>query len=166
MRVSKFLKAITIGLLLIVVGCSQDEINKEKINKTVSYLPEFVFEKDVFPPSPNGIIKVDGNDYEMRSGNFRWEKGNMTTETDAASPNQIAEHFEAIEVKSNSKVNIEVEQNPKLSIFLWEDEGRTNSIQLDKNQLTMPEKEGRHIYEVRAEWEKGEVSYTFVVEVK
>ena len=97
---------------------------------------------------------------------FRWEMGNMTSETDVAGPTQIAKHYEAIEVKPSSEVDMEVEQNSKLSVFLWEDEEKESPTQLDEKQLKMSTEEGRYIYEVRGAWENGEVSYTFVVEVK
>lgn len=166
MKTSKFLMAIMIGFLLLIVGCTKDEIKNEKVNKTESYLPAFIFEKDVFPPSPKGMIKVAGNDYEMSSGGFSWTKGDQVIETDALAPPKIAEHFQAIEVELNSEATIEIEQNPRLSLFLWEDEEKAISIPLNGNEMTMSENKGRHIYEVRAVWENGRISYTFVVEVR
>lgn len=158
--------ALIIGLVLFSVGCSKDEVHQDKVNKTASDLPEFIFENGVFPPSPKGIVKVNGNEYDMMAGGFEWSKGNEHIQTDAMSPPQIAETMDAIELESGSEVRIEIEQNPKLHLFLWEDEENPKSVQLNENQLTFPESEGRYIYEVRAKWENGEVSYTFVVDVK
>lgn len=166
MKVSKFLMALIIGLVLFSVGCSKDEESKGEVNKTASDLPEFTFEKGVFPPSPKGIVKVNGNEYDMMAGGFEWSKGNKHIQTDAMSPSQIAEIMDAIELESGSEVRIEIEQNPKLHLFLWEGEENAKSVQLNENQLTFSESEGRYIYEVRAKWENGEVSYTFVVDVK
>ena len=166
LKASQFLIAITIGIILIMSGCTKDEINKETVNKMESYLPEFIFDKDVFPPSPKGMIKVDGNDYEMSSGGFGWVNVDQAIEADALAPTQIAEGFDAIEVEMNSEATIEIEQNPTLNLFLWEDEEEAISIQLNGKQMTMPDIKGRYIYEVRAIWENGRVSYTFVVEVK
>ena len=131
MKVNSLFIVIIIGLFILVVGCSTEE--KKETKNTQSSLPKYTFEKGVFPPSPSGFVKVDETRTEMRRGGFRWEMGNMTSETDAAGPTQIAEHFEAIEVKPSSEVHIEVEQNPKLSMYLWEDEERASSIQLDEN---------------------------------
>lgn len=164
LKFNSLLIVMLISLVLFVVGCSMEEV--EKPEETQSSLPEYTFEKGVFPPSPSGFVKVEETRYEMAKGGFRWEMGNMASETDVAGPTQIAEHFEVIEVGPSSEVDIEVEQKPKLSVLLWEDEEKASSIQLGENQLTMPTEEGRYIYEVRAGWQNGEVSYTFVVEVK
>ena len=160
MQANSFFKPLMIGLLIFVLGCSNEEVIE-----TQSPLPKYTFERGVFPPSPLGFVRIDETSYEMLKGGFEWRKGNMTSQTDSLSPTQAAEHFKAIEVKPNSEVYIEVEQKPKLSIYLWEEE-KTKTIQLDENQMTLPEDEGRYIYEVRAAWENGEVSYIFVVEVQ
>lgn len=165
MNASKILMAMILGGFLIIVGCSKDETNHEKVNDK-SYLPEFIFEEEVFPPSPKGMIEVVGNDYEMVRGGYSWVMGEQAIETDALAPPQIAEHFDAIQVEVGKEVRIEVEQDPKLSVFLWEDDEKTVSVQLNENQMTVPEHKGRHIYEVRAVWENGKISYTFVVEVE
>lgn len=157
--------AIMIGFLLIVAGCSKDEADNEKVNKMESNLPKFLFEKDVFPPSPKGMIIVTGNDYEMASGGFSWVNGDQAIETDALAPTQIAEDLDAIEAKSNSIIRIEIEQNPQLTVYLWE-EDQTTPIQLNGTEMTLPDNKGRYIYEARAVWENGKVSYTFVVEVQ
>lgn len=160
LKVHSFFIVLIIGLLIFVVGCS-----KEEATETQPSLPKYTFKKGEFPPSPTGFVKVNGIDYEMMKGGFRWEKGNMVTQTDAAGPTQIAAHFEAIKGGANSKVSIEVEQSPKLNVLLWEEE-KTTTIHLNENKLTVPENKGRYIYEVQAAWENGEVSYTFVVEVQ
>ena len=149
-----------IGLLIFVFGCSNEEVIE-----TQSSLPKYTFEQGVFPPSPTGLVKVNGTDYEMAKGGFKWEKEDMVTQTDVVGPTQIAEHFEAIRVETNSEMRIEIEQNPKISVLLWEEE-KAETIHLDENQMTLPEDEGRYIFEVRAAWENGVVSYTFVVEVQ
>ncbi|MFD2443042.1 hypothetical protein ACFSO7_03505 [Bacillus sp. CGMCC 1.16607] len=88
---------------------------------------------------------------------------NSRVQTDAASPNQIAEHFKAIIVEPNRKVSIEIEQNPNLSVYFWNYEGE---VDLQDGQITVPASKGRYIYEVLAIWSNGQVSYTFVVEIK
>jgi hypothetical protein len=134
-----------------------------EITKEIS-LPPFDFKNTSFPPNPKGIIVVNGAEYDMEMGGFQWEKGNQAVTTDAASPSQIAERFEAIVLEPNSKVNIVIEQKPNINVFLWDSE--ITSVDIEGTQITAPENIGRYIYEVVARWSSGTVSYTFVIEVE
>ena len=137
----------------------------EEVTETVqSSLPKFIFEKDEFPPAIIGFVKINETRYKMTKGNFKWEKGNETVQTDAASPSQIAENFKPIIAEPNSKATIEIEQNPNLSIYLWDSE--EVKLASKGNQFFVPSIKGQYIYEVVAKWSNGEVSYTFVVETK
>lgn len=164
MKVNSLFIAMMIGLVLFIVGCSKEEVEKPK--ETVSSLPEYTFEKDLFPPSPAGFVKIEEMRYEMARGGFEWRKGDQAVTTDAAAPTQIAETFVAIETTPSSEIEIEIEQNPHLRLFLWESDEKIIEVPLNETKMTLPEEAGRYIYEVRAAWENGEVSYTFVVEVK
>ena len=136
-----------------------------KGNETVQpSLPEFIFEKDEFPPATTGFVKINETRYKMTKGNFKWEKGNETVQTDASSPSQIAENFKAIIAEPNSEAKIEIEQHPNLSVYLWD--SKEVKLAFKGNQISVPTIKGRYIYEVVAEWSNGEASYTFVVEIK
>jgi hypothetical protein len=125
--------------------------------------------KDDFPPSMTGLINVKGKEYAMKAGNYKWErkKGSETevVQTDAASPSQIGENFNAIGLEPNTNINIEIEDNPKISVYQWNENGRDKEVILKNNHLSVPSSKGRYIYEVLAKWSNGEVSYTFVVKV-
>jgi Protein of unknown function (DUF3221) len=125
---------------------------------------EFDFRSHEFPPNLAGFVDIDGTRYDMANGGYRWTKGNQVTQTDAAGPTQIAENFEAIVVAVNSKAKIMIEQNPSLSVYTWNAEQET--VAVEDGQISLPATSGRMIYEVVAKWTNGEVSYTFVVEVK
>lgn len=122
-----------------------------------------------FPPSMTGMVIVEGKTYEMEKGNSMWErkKGEESevVQTDASSPSQIAESFMAIEVEPNTDILIEIEKDPVQSVYLWNEDERDQEIKLANNHFLAPSSEGRYVYEVFAEWQSGEVSYTFVVEV-
>jgi len=143
--------------LWMVTGCSNGEVQAEKENTD-------------FPPSMTGRIHVDETEYEMEAGGYRWErkKGSEVevVQTDAASPNQIAEEFEAIQVEPKSPIDIEVEGDPDISVYLWNTDGKEKAVPIHNNELSAPSDAGQYIYEVLAEWTNGEVSYTFVLEVK
>jgi hypothetical protein len=101
----------------------------------------------------------------MEQGGFYWKKGNESVQTDAASPNQIAENFEAIPIDAGKEIQLEIEQSPRLQVILWENTPK-NNISLHKNKFNAPSEKGKYVYEVLAKWANGEVSFTFVVEVQ
>lgn len=125
--------------------------------------------EDDFPPSMTGLINVQGKEYEMKAGNYKWERKNGLetdiVQTDAASPSQIGEYYSAIELEPNTNIIIDIEDNPKVSVYEWNENGRINEVTLKNNVLSVPSSKGRYIYEALANWPNGEVSYTFVVEV-
>lgn len=145
--------AMLIMVLIFLTACS---------NKT--------FSEEAFPPTMKGTVMVDEQEYEMKAGGYRWERQvGINTEvvrTDAASPNQIAESYEPIRAQQNESILIEVEDDPQIAVYLWDEDGITEEVKQKDNQIVAPSDSGRYIYEVLATWPKGEVSYTFVVEVK
>lgn len=95
------------------------------------------------------------------------KKGSETevVHTDAASPSQIGENYNAIGLEPNTIINIEIEDNPKISVYQLDENSRDKEVILRNNHLSVPSSKGRYIYDVLAKWPNGEVSYTFVVEV-
>lgn len=126
-------------------------------------LPEFVFENNGFPSTFSGFVTINQTRYNMQRGGFKWRKGNQVQQTDAASPLQIAEKFKAIDAEPNSRMVIEIEQKPNLSVYRWDAE--TESREREEEPLIVPAEKGRYIYEAIALWANGEVSFTFVIEV-
>ncbi|WP_137789169.1 hypothetical protein [Bacillus sp. E(2018)] len=124
---------------------------------------------DDFPPVMMGFVTVKGKKYEMEAGNYKWERrvGSETeaVSTDSASPSQIAEFYKPIEVEPGDDIMIEIQDDPKVSIYLFNENDRDKEVILRKNHFSVPSYKGRYNYEVLADWSNGEVSYTFVVEV-
>ncbi|WP_164669807.1 hypothetical protein [Virgibacillus doumboii] len=145
-------KCMLVILFLVVVGCSQQTPQNIPAN----------------PPSMFAII--DGEEYLMEAGGYQWKvkQGGTTrvTNADAASPNQIAEDFAPIALEKNSKVEFAAGNNPDLTAYLWNNTGRVKEIPLQNNQIQVPDKNGRYIYELRGNWPNGEASYTIVVKVE
>lgn len=123
-----------------------------------------------FPPNMSGAVIAEDKTYRISEGNTKWErKQGLETEvvmTDAASPPQLAETVHAIKAEPNTTIQIEIEQDPDLSIYLWDETNRVDEIELTDNQFSAPSSRGRYVYEVFAKWQNGEVSYTFVLKVK
>ncbi|MFJ7668702.1 hypothetical protein ACIQXI_16515 [Lysinibacillus sp. NPDC097195] len=145
---------------LFLAGCSN--VNKNSL--------EVEDNKENFPPSMTGWVHVDGKKYEIEAGGYRWERRKgLSTETvltDHASPNQVAENLDAIPLEPSTNIQVEIEENPTINVYLWNEDGREKGILLHNDEIIAPISKGRYVYEVFAQWSNGEVSYTFVVEVK
>lgn len=161
----RLLKSIVCTCLILgIFGCSVKGDKGKIVEKTNTSLHEYKYSNDEFPPDITGTVKVNGKAYEMAKGGYYWRKGNRNVQTDASGPMQLAEKYEAIEIEPGSTLTIEVEQTPQLSSILWSSNEKEEILK--DNQLTVPSKKGRYIYEILAKWSNGEVSFTFVVEVK
>ncbi len=125
-----------------------------------------------FPPVVPGYAHADEIIIDMERGAYRWETIDTTIMSDSASPNQIAEWFKAVVLAPNTNVKIVLEGQPSLEVYLWE-EVRQIEVPIRENKIQIPDTKGRYIYEVVANWSsfgtdkaKGQVSYTFVVDVE
>lgn len=159
MKINNIIFAIIFSSLLLT-GCTIGTVRTDN---------QVENNKDDFPPSMTGLINVKGKEFSMKAGNYKWERkrGSETevVQTDAASPSQIGESFNAIGLEPNANINIEIEDNPKISVYQWNENGRDKEVILKNKSLSVPSNKGRYIYEVLAKWSNGEVSYTFAVEV-
>lgn len=138
-------------------------LEEDETKKVQTSLPEFIYKQNEFPPAIPGFVTIDGKQYSMTKGSFKWEKGNETVQTDALSPTQIADNYKAIIVEPSSKAFIEIEQHPNLNVYLWESEERKLAFQ--GSEILLSTMKGRTIYEVVATWSNGEISFTFVIDV-
>lgn len=126
----------------------------------------FDYNNHAFPPNLTGFVEINGTRYKMAKGGFKWTRKNQSIMTDAASPTQIAENLEPIIVEANSEAIIVIEQNPILSVFIWDTDIEQQAVTVEEGHISLPATSGNTIYEVVAKWENGRVSFTFVVEVK
>lgn len=121
-------------------------------------------------PPLKATISIDGLEHQIEKGGYQWESktGSSTKAeiTDHASPNQMAEEIKPISTRPNEQVDIEVEDQPNIKLYLWNGNGRVKEIIPENNQFTLLPKKGEYIYEVFAEWPNGNISYTFVTEIK
>lgn len=148
------------SLLILLSGCSA------RIIETNGTTEETQSE---FPPSMEGMVRIDGSLHDLKEGNSRWERksgtGTEVAMTDAASPPQLAEEVVAIQASQNAIIGFKIEGEPKISVYQWNGNKREEQIELTDHQFSVPVSGGRYIYEALATWEEGEVSYTFVIEV-
>ncbi|WP_026477660.1 hypothetical protein [Alkaliphilus transvaalensis] len=163
---------IIVLLLLFLVGCTNSKIEGGDIN--IEKFPlEILGLSEDFPPQIVGFIQTNDALMKMEPGGFKWEKNGKIIIADAASPNQIAESFEAMTLPPETKVTIQLEDQPDLTLYLWKDDIRAKVIPLSNNQFKIPVDQGDYVYEVIAQWSNfknsniaGSVSYTFVVGVE
>ncbi|MGM7684572.1 hypothetical protein ACSVDA_20835 [Cytobacillus sp. Hm23] len=157
MRINTLLFVIIIFSSFWIIG-SSNEMFKETERKG-----------EEFPPSMSGMFYINEMEYEMLVGNYKWERkqglNSQVVQTDAISPYQIADNIEAVRVEPNDNINIQIEGNPKITVYLWNENGREKEVMLNDKQVLIPNSKGHNIYEVLAKWPDGELSYTFVIEV-
>lgn len=158
MKLTNGIMILLIFSTLWIVGCSI-KIEKETVGP----------EKE-FPPSMTGMINVNGIDYQLEEGGYKWEKHQgfetQVVQTDHASPNQMAYDIKSILLKPNQKVDIKIEEDPDITVYLWNEKGREKEIKQESKKITVPSSKGKYIYEVLAKWTNGTVSYVFIVEVQ
>lgn len=113
-----------------------------------------------------GKVLVENIEYEMTGGEYKWiGKNTEARRLDVAPPSHLADEIESILTEKNSHIEIVIEQNPELTVYLWNEDERLKEITLKDNQFTAPSAGGRYIYEVRSNWINGEASFVFVIEI-
>lgn len=158
MKIKRLFIAVMVFSLFLITSCST-EVDKNGVGN----------ENEEFPPSMTGNILVNGKEYHMEEGGYQWERkqgtGTQVVMTDHASPNQMAETIKAISLIPNEKIKIKIEDDPEITVYLWNESGREKEVNIDDNQITVHSDKGKYIYEVEAKWKNGTVSYTFVIEI-
>lgn len=156
MRLKHVCIVTIVFFIFLILGCSNTTVKEGKGLESE------------FPPTMNGLVRIDGIEYLMEEGNYHWErKKGLETEvvsTDHASPYQMANQIKSISAKPNETIDIKIEGEPEISVYLWDENGREKEIEQAANQITVPSSKGKYIYEVLAEWSNGTVSYAFVID--
>ena len=153
MKVHRISIVMLIVALIWITGCSKEAVSEED-----------------FPPTMTGMVVVNEQEYDMKAGNFKWERqvgyNTEVVQTDAVAPDQLAKSYEPISVEQNERMLIEIKDDPKIVVYLWNADGPVEEVKQTNNQIAAPSNSGRYVYEALATWPKGEVSYTFVVKVE
>lgn len=140
-------------VVLALVGCSEKPATEE-----------------IKPPRLKATL--DGKrQIQTVLGTYSWEEKGSNVVADAASPNQIAQDMRGTLVPSrqnNSFIQFKgTDILKKITVYEWNDNQRGNEVKLNERlEFLLPQESGRHIYEAFVEYDKGEASYTFVVEIK
>ena len=110
-----------------------------------------------------GKVIVENQDYSMLIDEFEWkEKDFETKKLTDSNIYDLADEFKTLEVKNMDKLNIEIEQNPSSMIVIQlNEDGTSETVELKENEIILPVEKGYYIYEVKAEWNEGKISYLF-----
>jgi hypothetical protein len=143
-------KLLFIGMVVFLVGCGMDS-------------------GPVGSPPPVSL-KIDDISIQMELGSYSWSKktlfASQGVEVDAKSPYELARDIEPIQVDKSSVIEIETSGDPTVAVYIWELNTREQEVAIEDNKFEVPDEAGKYIYEVFAEWPKGDGSYAIVVEVK
>ncbi len=115
-----------------------------------------------------GKITVNKEEYLMLISEFEWKEPDFEAKK-IGGPDlySLAENFETMDVEKDEKLNIEIEQNPaSINVVQWNEDGTSETIKLNENQITLPKEEGYYVYEVKAKWNEGEITYIFDINLK
>lgn len=141
---------VMITFSLFVVGCSLQNVSKEEQTPVI------------------GKITVNETEYEMRVGNYKWKGEKMSIQQVGSTdtPIEIAKEFNDLILEKNSVIKIVIEDDPNLTVYQYNEDGKSKEIALAENQITVPSNSGHYIYEVIGKWSDGEATFIFDVEIK
>lgn len=126
-------------------------------------LPSF----DTFEPIEGKIVS-DNKEYTMVIGDFEWVEGDFeANKTSNLDKKGLADEFNTLELEKGTKLKIEMDESPlSLEINEESEDGAVKSIDIRENEITLPTNEGYYIYEVKAKWNEGNITYVFDVNIK
>ncbi|MEK5231740.1 hypothetical protein MHB42_08160 [Lysinibacillus sp. FSL K6-0232] len=118
--------------------------------------------------NPEGKVIVAGEQYVMIPHELEWSEDNIEIK-DLGSPDidTLADEFPTLEVEKGESLKFDIDQNPlSITVIQWNEDGSSDIVEMDDNQITAPTNEGYYIYELKATWDKGKESFIFDVDVR
>lgn len=117
---------------------------------------------------PQGKVIVGNKDYRMVIGEFEWKEvdfeARKVSDSDVC---ELADQFPTIEVVEENKLTLDIEQGPSsIMVNQWDEDGTIVETELLDNEIILPEDAGYYIFELIAEWNEGEITYVFDVDIK
>lgn len=163
MRTNKIFIAIISIFLVLIISCSNEDINSE--NKTS------VFNKKIELKNPPTLkVLYQDKNIEAKRGTYSWTIDNndgtkATTLVDCSGPTELIKTMTPISVSPKSTLNLNFSDKPvNIIVNIWGDNKPIEQTIIDNNIIT-PELKGSVIYEVIATWEQGTVFYAFLVNI-
>ena len=121
------------------------------------------------PPTPS--VTIGDVSIHTTQGSFCWKGliSGQCVDKIYASPLEMAAEHKPTVVSSNEEVTIKFRKAPlegTIVVTQWVDKNNTQSITMKNNKIKVPKEKGIYVYHVTANWEKGNGSYAFSIEVK
>lgn len=142
---------VALFTLILLAGCT---------NKNVSLVDETV--KEDFVPTMTLQLINNGVESSIERKAHKWEEKLSSEESRASS---IDYSPPAIHLKANQTVDLKFDNDPKLSVYLVEENETVEEISLEKNEFIAPRAKGHYIYQFNAEWPNLKATFTLEVDV-
>jgi len=116
---------------------------------------------------PEGKVIVDGEQYKMIQGNYKWKEDDIEISTESSDINELADLFKTLEIKKGNTLKFEIDKNPSsITVVKLNEDGTSDIVEIKDNEIIMPSESGYYIYEIRTIWPRGKETFVFDVNVK
>jgi hypothetical protein len=157
---------LTLSILVTAAGCSADIQHSEGAAQDSGETGE----EEIQWCNPPSIQVTAGEErIETLKGSQKWkvehDNGEISySEADTAPPSTVPEFKYPQNVSSDAEVTVEFPAPPiSYQIFEWDEEDNV----IDRfDDLSLAGQEGLKIYEIRARWDQGIVSYVMYLDVR
>lgn len=119
---------------------------------------------------PNLRITVGEETVTAVRGSYQWsyrlEDGTTANKNaSAAAPPELVKEKQAINVTPGTEIGLDFGKEPDdYKVKVWD--SNTNEVKESYDELVLPNSDGIVIYEILGEWDQGDVSYAFTVDVR
>lgn len=151
MKVRLLFSSFVLVTVLSLLGCSNKQESKEL--QAPPGLSVLVGEKTISPAR----------------GSYSWTHTNddgtsTSVNADSGPPPALVENQQPMNVTADTNVELIFVKPPKsYSVRIWNTD---TSMKINSDKINLSNKQGKVIYEVLAEWEKGTATYAFSLNVK
>lgn len=115
-------------------------------------------------------IRIGDDTFQAFRGGYNWsyydpeEKLMAGGEAESRSPNEIANIEKGHQADKNAEVELIFGEEPtSYRVFVWDEAGNQEPVSA---KLDLSDHVGQNIFEIRADWEQGDASYVFVLDVE
>ncbi|MEK9198439.1 membrane lipoprotein lipid attachment site-containing protein [Ureibacillus sp. FSL E2-3493] len=117
---------------------------------------------------PEGKVIVDGERFIMIPGDYEWKEDNVEISSKTnPNINELVEPFETLDVAKGEILNFEIDENPSsVTVYKVDEEGKSEIVDVEDNEITMPSESGYYIFQLETIWPKGNQEFVFDVNVK